>query len=70
MCKKQREEQYCSWLTELLNNFDSRCTKAKTKASINAHVCPAALRVTSAIAADGGRRAVTGAWIPVEGRKW
>ncbi len=70
MCKIQREEQYCSWLTELLNNFGSGCSKVKTKASINAHVCPAALLVTSAIVADGGRRAVAGAWIPVEERKW
>ena len=44
--------------------------KSKTKAPINAHVCPAALLVTSAIVADGGRRAVAGAWIPVEERKW
>ena len=50
--------------------FRLRMFKNKTKASINAHVCPAALLVTSAIVADGGRRAVAGAWIPVEERKW
>ena len=70
MCKKTEGGTVLQLVDRAAQQFRLMMYKSKNQ-SINQRTClPICPSCYFSLAADGGRRAVTGAWIPVEGRKW